>query len=50
MYLRKDWLDIDIVHGGRGWEGDEGEKVMRTTEKKAMEPMFFLPTEHDVRL
>ena len=20
MYLHKDWLDIDIVHGGRGWE------------------------------
>jgi hypothetical protein len=40
MYLLKDWLDIDIVHGGRGWDekgvsgdADDREKSERNDDR-----------------
>lgn len=49
MYLHKDWFDIDVVEGGRGWV-EMGVRGDADDRKKAMETTVFPPMEHDVRL
>ena len=49
MYLHKDWFDVDVVEGGRGWD-EMGVRGDADDREKAMETAVLPPTEHDVRL
>ena len=49
MYLRKGWLDIDVVGGGLDWD-EMGVRGDADDRKKARGPTVFPPMEHDVRL